>query len=70
MANQKDVAFRTALSGYKREDVNAYIINIIGVRRADVSGVRQVPQGRTAAEAHLRNRGVHPVPRRAGDDVA
>ena len=28
MANQKDVAFRTALSGYKREDVNAYIINI------------------------------------------
>lgn len=28
MANQKDVAFRTALSGYKREDVNAYIIDI------------------------------------------
>ena len=28
MANHKDVAFRTALSGYKREDVNAYIIDI------------------------------------------
>lgn len=28
MANQKDVAFRSALSGYKREDVNAYIIDL------------------------------------------
>ena len=28
MAKQRDVAFRSAMSGYNRKDVNAYIIDI------------------------------------------
>ena len=51
MANQKDVAFRTALSGYKREDVNAYIIDLnrdFEAREADLHAQLAAAEARLA----------------------